>query len=240
MVSFRVFMGYNPQESLENTTNAMGTLLGVHPIVPWQLMLTDLSTKDLLKLPGSEMRIEAPTHEEEASRDQPWKHTRENSRIFFAAVSASGWTSRIGGTCIDWEKQLCCSSLRPQFMPYRTKAYSCCRLGSRWFSCFRLQGCWSEHIHYPWSSSWFHWTCPAPMWAQWSCSDQHAERLAESLGVVLQLQWHASCMYRNKIHLWRDMLFDCKSSTLAGRAQLPSVDDPTQSTHWVPCLRMEM
>ena len=27
-------MGYNPQESLENTTNAMGTLLGVHPIVP--------------------------------------------------------------------------------------------------------------------------------------------------------------------------------------------------------------
>ena len=30
-----VFMGYNPQESLENTTNAMVTLLGVHPIVPW-------------------------------------------------------------------------------------------------------------------------------------------------------------------------------------------------------------
>ena len=24
-------MSYNPQESLENTTNAMGTLLGVHP-----------------------------------------------------------------------------------------------------------------------------------------------------------------------------------------------------------------
>ena len=32
-----VFMGYNPQESLENTTNAMGTLLGVHPIVPWDI-----------------------------------------------------------------------------------------------------------------------------------------------------------------------------------------------------------
>ena len=28
-------MGYNPQESLENTINAMGTLLGVHPIVRW-------------------------------------------------------------------------------------------------------------------------------------------------------------------------------------------------------------
>ena len=28
-----VFLGYNPQESLENTINAMGTLLGVHPIV---------------------------------------------------------------------------------------------------------------------------------------------------------------------------------------------------------------
>ena len=29
-------MGYNLQESLENTINTMGTLLGVHPIVPWQ------------------------------------------------------------------------------------------------------------------------------------------------------------------------------------------------------------
>ena len=28
-------MGYNPQESLENAINTMGTLLGVHPIVPW-------------------------------------------------------------------------------------------------------------------------------------------------------------------------------------------------------------
>ena len=31
------FMGYNPQESLENTINTMGTLLGVHPIVPWYI-----------------------------------------------------------------------------------------------------------------------------------------------------------------------------------------------------------
>ena len=30
-----VFMGYNPQESLEKTINTMGTLLGIHPIVPW-------------------------------------------------------------------------------------------------------------------------------------------------------------------------------------------------------------
>ena len=29
-----VFMGYNPQESLENTINTTGTLLGVHLIVP--------------------------------------------------------------------------------------------------------------------------------------------------------------------------------------------------------------
>ncbi len=28
-------MGHNPQESLENTIKTMGTLLGVHPIVPW-------------------------------------------------------------------------------------------------------------------------------------------------------------------------------------------------------------
>ncbi len=27
-------VGYNPQESLENTINTMGTLLGLHPIVP--------------------------------------------------------------------------------------------------------------------------------------------------------------------------------------------------------------
>ena len=26
-----VFMGYNPQESLENTISTLGTLLGVHP-----------------------------------------------------------------------------------------------------------------------------------------------------------------------------------------------------------------
>ena len=28
-------MGYIPQESLDNTINTMGALLGVHPIVPW-------------------------------------------------------------------------------------------------------------------------------------------------------------------------------------------------------------
>ena len=31
---WEVFMGYSPQESLENTINSMCTLLGVHPIVP--------------------------------------------------------------------------------------------------------------------------------------------------------------------------------------------------------------
>ena len=30
-----LFMGSNPQESLENPINTMDTLLGVHPIVPW-------------------------------------------------------------------------------------------------------------------------------------------------------------------------------------------------------------
>ena len=33
-----VFMGYNPQESLENTVNTMGTLLGVHPNCPLKTM----------------------------------------------------------------------------------------------------------------------------------------------------------------------------------------------------------
>ena len=32
-------MDHNPQESLENTMNTMGTLLGVHPIVPWWMSL---------------------------------------------------------------------------------------------------------------------------------------------------------------------------------------------------------
>ena len=30
---------YNPQESLEYTINTMGTLLEVHPIVPWKSMV---------------------------------------------------------------------------------------------------------------------------------------------------------------------------------------------------------
>ncbi len=34
-------MGYNPQESLENSRNTMGTLSGVHPIVPWKTVLFD-------------------------------------------------------------------------------------------------------------------------------------------------------------------------------------------------------
>ena len=29
-----ISMDYSPQEPLENTINTMGTLLGVHPIVP--------------------------------------------------------------------------------------------------------------------------------------------------------------------------------------------------------------
>ena len=33
-------MGYNPQEFLENTINTMGTLLGVHPIVPWFIQIS--------------------------------------------------------------------------------------------------------------------------------------------------------------------------------------------------------
>ena len=32
-------MGYNHQDSLENTVNTMGTLLGVHPIVHWFMFL---------------------------------------------------------------------------------------------------------------------------------------------------------------------------------------------------------
>ena len=35
-------MCYNPQESLENTINTMGTLLGVHPSVPSHCVLTIL------------------------------------------------------------------------------------------------------------------------------------------------------------------------------------------------------
>ena len=30
---------FHPQEFVENTINTMGTLLGVHPIVPWQMMV---------------------------------------------------------------------------------------------------------------------------------------------------------------------------------------------------------
>ena len=37
-------MGYNPQESLENTISTMGTLLGVHPIVPWMITFASKSS----------------------------------------------------------------------------------------------------------------------------------------------------------------------------------------------------
>ena len=45
-------MGYNPQESLENTINTMGTLLGVHPIVPWHIPEMDLP------LPGFKSQLQ--------------------------------------------------------------------------------------------------------------------------------------------------------------------------------------
>ena len=34
---YGLIMGCNLQESLENIINTMGTLLGVHPIVPWYM-----------------------------------------------------------------------------------------------------------------------------------------------------------------------------------------------------------
>ena len=40
-------MGYNPQECLENTKNTMGTLLAVHPIVPWE----KVESRDVYVLP---------------------------------------------------------------------------------------------------------------------------------------------------------------------------------------------
>ena len=35
----RLVMGFNPQESQENIVNTMGTLLGLHPIVPWTVWM---------------------------------------------------------------------------------------------------------------------------------------------------------------------------------------------------------
>ena len=37
-------MGYISQESLENTINTMGTLIGVHPIVLWKMPLPNIVT----------------------------------------------------------------------------------------------------------------------------------------------------------------------------------------------------
>ena len=44
-----VFMGCNPQESLENTINTLGTLLGVHPIVPWNVSFREGDRWDFSK-----------------------------------------------------------------------------------------------------------------------------------------------------------------------------------------------
>ncbi len=52
-------MGYNPQESLENTINTMGTLLGVHPIVPWNNILAGfVPNKILYRVLGRKSRSE--------------------------------------------------------------------------------------------------------------------------------------------------------------------------------------
>ena len=78
------------------------------------------------------------------------------------------------------------------------------------FSRFRLQGCWSEQIHYSLLLILLlislDLSCPnvGPMVLQRpTCWEARRKP-----GVVLQLQWRALCMSRNKIHLWRDMLFD--------------------------------
>ncbi len=44
-------MGYNPQESLENPINTMDTLLGLHPIVPWDTLVTE---------PRKALKVEGP------------------------------------------------------------------------------------------------------------------------------------------------------------------------------------
>ncbi len=41
-------MGYSPQESLENTINTMGTLLGVHLIVPWRSLKIQLINSTII------------------------------------------------------------------------------------------------------------------------------------------------------------------------------------------------
>ena len=51
-------MGYNPQESLQNTINTMGTLLGVHPIVSWHLGGAELFLQpNLLGIVATTFRI---------------------------------------------------------------------------------------------------------------------------------------------------------------------------------------
>ena len=46
-------MGYNPQESLENTRNAMATLLGVHPHLP--LIQTASAKKNAMEEEDTDM-----------------------------------------------------------------------------------------------------------------------------------------------------------------------------------------
>ena len=60
-------MGYNPQESLENTINTMGTLLGLHPIVLWTMgsIILKLNTTPsisihIAELPRSTFRRKHP------------------------------------------------------------------------------------------------------------------------------------------------------------------------------------
>ena len=72
-------MDYNPQESLENTINTMGTLLGVHPIVPWFFVWNDNNT----------------------SYDFTWSFSIDNSLFSWSSVLS---TKRLSNMLKDWDQ----------------------------------------------------------------------------------------------------------------------------------------
>ena len=75
-------MGYNPQESLQNTMNTMGTLLGVHPRVPW---IMEMENYPLLFLIQKKIILEAPI----------FHHCGRTSKLNTRRL-VGGWTNPFG------------------------------------------------------------------------------------------------------------------------------------------------
>ena len=76
-----MFIGYNHQESLENTINTTGTLLGVHPIVPWVSVWNPKPMSEELNMNFTGARPNSPIQKWPFRKNQPQKCNRKVAKV---------------------------------------------------------------------------------------------------------------------------------------------------------------